>query len=404
MSVNTKKIVGYITGTFDCLHASHHRLLKSCKQQCDVLMVGLVTDQLGEKQKRVPIFTYEERRAALEATKWVDMVVEHNGETKPEAFQKLGFDVLFSGDEYMKSNEFKEFHEAYPNKKVVYFPRNNQTSTSKIWKRIQARVKAEDEKVLAIGVGGLIMQKGDVVVKHCNVSAAEMKAYSETNDISSDVLGFMSVKDGKLPRNWRIKQTESSELFPMIAGINVFRELVVGQMFLTSSWNTYITNKVIFYDKKKVEKECQPFPGIQDDLLEFAQWVETERRFPTAIVAITQKHGGITLKKYLNGFTDSKILSAKLKDVLTTVRHICNELKTATVVHGDLHAENILIDATSGIKVSIIDFGWSSCLKFNLCDVEKKITTEALENDWDYAHFISSLKLDFGPCIINLVL
>ena len=116
------RIVGYVTGTFDCLHASHHRLLQACKQQCDVLIVGLVTDALGLNQKRLPVFTYEERRSALEATKWVDIVVEHNGESKPLAFQKLGFDVLFSGDEYLSSDEFKEFHVACPGVKVIYFP------------------------------------------------------------------------------------------------------------------------------------------------------------------------------------------------------------------------------------------------------------------------------------------
>lgn len=402
---NTHKngqIVGYVTGTFDLgLHSSHHRLLEACKQQCDVLIVGLVTDSTGMEQKRIPIFTYEERRASLESTKWVDIVVEHNGESKALAFQKLRFDVLFSGDEYLWSDEFKEFHMAYPNVKVIYFPRNRQTSTSKIWGRIKARIRNEDdEKVIAIGVGGIIVQKGDFIVKNCNISAAEIKAFYEKQDISSDVLGFMSVEDGSLPRNWR-DTTQRCITFPMIAGINVLREIAIGKMFLKSSWNTYVSDKIIFCDDSKIVQQ-KPYDG-DNNLLEFAQWVESERRFPAAIIAITQKHGGITLSNYIDNITNSEKLLEKLREIILTVRKICNELKTAGVVHGDIHGENVLIYDTPEhkLQVSLIDFGWCSYLKFNLCEVERKKTISALKNDWDYDHFLTSLQLDVGSSTLR---
>ena len=388
-------IVGYITGSFDIIHSDHHRLLQSCKQQCDVLIVGLVTDTLGLKQKRLPIFTYEERRTALEATKWVNTVVEHNGESKSLAYQKLRFDILFSGDEYLGSDEFKEFHATCPTVKVVYFPRNHDTSTSQIWQRIQTRIRNEDdEKVISIGVGGLIMQRGGRIVKHCNVSTAEMIAFDDMKDFSSDILGFMSIAEGKLPRNWRDNSQQLTDVpFPMITGINVFREVAVGQMFPNASWNTYVSNNIIYRDAKT--RQAQPYNGNKQ-LLDFAHWVELERRFPAAIITITQKHGGITLLKYLQSIADPTTLSQKLREVIIIIRTICDELKDAHVVHGDIHGQNLLVRETpdNKLNISLIDFGWCSSLRFKLCDIERTQTKAALRDDSDYTHFLSSLQLD----------
>ena len=93
--------LGYTTGTFDAVHHGHFEFLKSCKSfYCEKLIVGLVTDSLGEKQKRKPVFDFEHRKAILENCKWVDKVVAFDGTSKQVDYHKLRFDVLLIADEY----------------------------------------------------------------------------------------------------------------------------------------------------------------------------------------------------------------------------------------------------------------------------------------------------------------
>ena len=77
-----KRVITY--GTFDLLHYGHINLLRRAKALGDYLIVGLSTDQFNwqEKQKK-SYFTYEERKAMLEAIRYVDLVIpEENWDQK----------------------------------------------------------------------------------------------------------------------------------------------------------------------------------------------------------------------------------------------------------------------------------------------------------------------------------
>ena len=87
---------GYVTGSFDLLHRGHFNLLEKCKHNCNFLIVGLVSDDLGKKQKRKPILSFELRKESLLSMKWVNEVIKFDGETKHEDFLKIKFDILFS--------------------------------------------------------------------------------------------------------------------------------------------------------------------------------------------------------------------------------------------------------------------------------------------------------------------
>lgn len=69
-----KRVITY--GTFDLLHYGHINLLKRAKALGDYLIVGLSTDEFNwnEKQKRC-YFSYEKRKALLEAIRYVDLVI-----------------------------------------------------------------------------------------------------------------------------------------------------------------------------------------------------------------------------------------------------------------------------------------------------------------------------------------
>ena len=129
--------IGYIAGVFDLFHVGHLEKFKLAKEQCDYLIVGLVTDE-GVKlyKKTTPFVPFEERKAMLEACKYVDEVVKippSFGGTR-DAWRMYGFDVQFSGSDYVDDPSWqaeKEFLEAH-GVDMVFFPYTESTSSSKL--------------------------------------------------------------------------------------------------------------------------------------------------------------------------------------------------------------------------------------------------------------------------------
>ena len=122
-----KRVITY--GTFDLLHYGHINLLRRAKAQGDYLIVALSTDEFNwnEKQKK-SYFTYEERKAMLEAIRYVDLVIpEDNWEQKKTDVGKYNVDVFVMGDDWEGKFDFlKEQCE------VVYLSRTPEISTTKI--------------------------------------------------------------------------------------------------------------------------------------------------------------------------------------------------------------------------------------------------------------------------------
>lgn len=70
-----KRVITY--GTFDLLHYGHINLLKWAKALEDYLVVAISTDEFNwiEKRKKC-YFTYEQRKALVEAVRYVDHAAE----------------------------------------------------------------------------------------------------------------------------------------------------------------------------------------------------------------------------------------------------------------------------------------------------------------------------------------
>lgn len=102
-------VIGYTTGVYDMFHIGHLNVLKKAKDKCDYLIVGVSTDELVHCYKnKTPIIPYEERKAIVEAIKYVDKVVPQENRNKKEAFDKYKFDVIFVGDDWKGSDVFNE--------------------------------------------------------------------------------------------------------------------------------------------------------------------------------------------------------------------------------------------------------------------------------------------------------
>ncbi len=137
-----KYSVGYVAGVFDLFHIGHLNMFKRAKEQCDYLIVGVVTDEsVMNNKKTMPYMSFEERIALVRSCRYVDEAVElptYNGDTD-EAYRRYHFDVQFSGSDYAEDPVWLA-KKAYLEKRgatMVFFPYTQTTSSSKLKERIE---------------------------------------------------------------------------------------------------------------------------------------------------------------------------------------------------------------------------------------------------------------------------
>ncbi len=136
---------GYISGVFDLFHVGHLNMFKRAKEQCEYLIVGVVSDEGVRKYKEVePFVPYEERAEMVRSCRYVDEVVKIPLEFRGvrEAYQMYHFDCQFSGSDYKNNPDWladKEFLEKRGSD-MVFFPYTESTSSSKLKQLIEKRL------------------------------------------------------------------------------------------------------------------------------------------------------------------------------------------------------------------------------------------------------------------------
>ena len=123
-----KRIITY--GTFDLLHYGHINLLRRAKELGDYLIVALSTDEFNWQQKQKKCyFSYEQRKALLEAIRYVDMVIpEETWEQKRTDIHQYQINTFVMGDDWKGKFDFLEEEGA----EVVYLSRTPEVSTTQI--------------------------------------------------------------------------------------------------------------------------------------------------------------------------------------------------------------------------------------------------------------------------------
>ena len=128
-------IVGYTTGVFDLFHIGHLNLLRNARAMCDRLVVGVTADELMlNYKKKSPVIPFEERIEIVRNIKCVDVVVAQETMDKFEAWEKLRFDMMFVGDDWYKTEKWRDIESKFDNVgvRVIYFPYTKATSSTKI--------------------------------------------------------------------------------------------------------------------------------------------------------------------------------------------------------------------------------------------------------------------------------
>ena len=370
------KNIGYTTMTGDLLHEGHINFLKTAKSLCDILIVGVTTDELAIKQKRKTWFPFSQRRAVISSLECVDIVVEHNGQSKYDAHAMLHFTSLFIGDDYVGADEYSNFQLLYPDISVSYIPRTSGVSSSYLISRFEDRV-IEGMDVLAHGIGGQVLRfqldKSQIIVKAVLLGYRESRY---TNGQDAYNIGYPT------PRNWKVGKIVENK-YPMISGVNGYREIKVHELIGKYKWNPFIKEKLV---------HASTNPCIADAKMSNIDAIQYERKYPTKTYWLYQRNCGKTLAQHMRDMAienPPSTCKAEFRNICEIIKQQITELNSIGIINGDLHPNNICIDS-DGI-VSFIDFGWCLSKSFELQEEEKKYLQRCLNENFDWVHFSDSL-------------
>ena len=138
--MNRAAKIGYTTGVFDMFHVGHLRILERARALCDYLIVGVSTDELVQSYKaKTPIIPYKDRAEIIAAIRLVDRVVPQVHRDKYRAFEEIGFDLMFVGDDWKGKAVFVEAERKLKAQgvEVVYFPYTSHVSSTQLTEVLQ---------------------------------------------------------------------------------------------------------------------------------------------------------------------------------------------------------------------------------------------------------------------------
>ena len=94
--------IGYTQGVYDMFHIGHLNILNRAKELCEYLVVGINSDTLVQNYKhKTPVIPEKERMEIVRNIKAVDEVVLAETLDKKIQHEKIGFDAIFIGSDWM---------------------------------------------------------------------------------------------------------------------------------------------------------------------------------------------------------------------------------------------------------------------------------------------------------------
>lgn len=134
-------LVGYVPGVYDLFHIGHLNALRQARERCDVLVAGIVSDEVCEQVKGLrPFVPLEERLAIVDAIGIVDATYAELTTDKLDAWREVGFHRVFKGDDWLGTPRGLELERRVGSvgAEVVYFPYTAHTSSTQLRRVISA--------------------------------------------------------------------------------------------------------------------------------------------------------------------------------------------------------------------------------------------------------------------------
>ena len=139
---DSNKIIGFTNGCFDLLHTGHISYLKSAKQKCDILILGLNSDESIRKLKgkNRPIVELKDRVEILSSFPFIDKIVIFDEVTPIKLIKRIKPNIIFKGKDYKKQDVvgFRESKKWQGRIILIDFIKNK--STTNLIERIKTSV------------------------------------------------------------------------------------------------------------------------------------------------------------------------------------------------------------------------------------------------------------------------
>ena len=139
---DSNKIIGFTNGCFDLLHTGHISYLKSAKQKCDILILGLNSDESIRKLKgkNRPIVEQKDRVEILSSFPFIDRIVVFDEVTPIKLIKRIKPNIIFKGKDYKKKDVvgFRESKKWQGRVILIDFIKNK--STTNLIERIKTSV------------------------------------------------------------------------------------------------------------------------------------------------------------------------------------------------------------------------------------------------------------------------
>lgn len=106
--------IGYTSGVYDMFHIGHLNILCSAKELCDILVVGVTTDELCFKRKhKYPIINENDRMRIVAAIRYVDRVILQMDMDKFQVVKEENADVVFVGSDWKGTESWNEYEKQF---------------------------------------------------------------------------------------------------------------------------------------------------------------------------------------------------------------------------------------------------------------------------------------------------
>ena len=133
--------IGYAAGAFDLFHIGHLNLLRRAKQSCDVLIAGVVSDEMLREVKRIePVIPTAERAEIVGNMRCVDQVHIETTPSKLDTWRDVGFTHFFKGDDWRGTPKGLLLEEQFGEVgvEIVYLPYTMHTSSTALRRALTA--------------------------------------------------------------------------------------------------------------------------------------------------------------------------------------------------------------------------------------------------------------------------
>ena len=130
--------IGITFSSFDLYHTGHALMLKECKENCDYLIVGLLSDPTIDRlYKNKPIQSLFERYELLKSIKYVNEIVPYSTEKELEQILlSYSIDIRFIGEDYINKDFTGKDICIDKNIEIFFNSRKHEFSSTELRKRV----------------------------------------------------------------------------------------------------------------------------------------------------------------------------------------------------------------------------------------------------------------------------